>query len=165
MVRFSRRTVIVLAVTLVAVSALVASAFYVQLAVNSITLQLRGVFVSLGKDELTVLLAFNLRNPSLLSADVVKLPFSVELAEYPLGSGEVVVPLFVPSSGQTETAGQVKIPYDQLPGVTLSAIQQYLDLGTLNYRIFGTITLRFLLILDVTVPYDLRGDVFQAGAV
>lgn len=152
-------------VTLVAASAVSVSAFYVQLAVNSITLQLTGVFVSLEKDELTVLLTFNVRNPSLLSADVIALPFSIELAEYPLGAGEVAVPLFVPSSGETETAGKIQIPYARLPTVTLSAIQQYLDLGTLNYRIFGTITFRLVLFLDATVPYDLRGDIFQVGAV
>lgn len=156
-----RRTMLATALVLVATLGLVLGAFYVQLSVNSITLRLKDVFVSLGNDDLTILLTFDVRNPSLLSADVVDLPFAIELAEYPLGSGEVSVPVYVPSNGRTETAGRIQIPYSQLPSVTVAAFRQYLDLGTLKYRIYGTVTFRVALFLNMTVPFDLRGDVFE----
>lgn len=155
-----RRTILAIALIAGALS-IVLTAFYIQLSVQSITLRLKeSPYVRLEASNITVLLTFELRNPSLLSAQVVGLPFSIELAEYPLGTGTVVVPLFVPSNGTTETVGKLEIPYTLLPSVTLAGLRQYLDLGTLKYRIYGTITLRFALI-DTTVPFDLRGDVFE----
>jgi len=159
----SRRHRAILAAVLIAVAigCVVLGGFYIQLSVQSITLRLKeSPFVSLGTDNLTVLLTFELRNPSLLSAQVVDLPFVIELAEYPLGTGKVVVPLYVPSNGTTETAGKIQMPYSLLPSVTVAALRQYLDIGTLTYRIYGTVTFRFA-VFDTTVPFELRGDVFE----
>ncbi len=147
-------------ITLVAVAA-VASVLYVQLSVQSLSVTLKWPpFVSIGQSDLTVMITFELWNPSILSATVVDLPFSIELADYPLGTGNVTVPLIVPPSGHVESSGRIQIPYSQLSGVTLAALRQYLDLGTIKYRIYGTVTFR-IFFLDMTAQYDLNGDVSE----
>jgi len=154
------RILAVALITLVAVAGVV-GALYVQLSVQSLTVTLKWPpFISLGQSDLNVMITFELWNPSILSATVVDLPFSIELADYPLGTGNVTVPLIVPPSGHVESSGRIQIPYSQLSGVTFAALKQYLDLGTLKYRIYGTVTFRILFV-DMAAPYDLSGDVFE----
>jgi len=159
--RRRQRGVLVLGIVLTGLLIVLVGAFYVQNSLQSITVRLKGTpYMSLGESDLVVLLTFELTNPSLLSANIVSLHFSIELADYPLGTGNVSVPFVIPANGRVEGAGRIQIPYSLLPAVTLAAIRQYLDLGTLKYRIYGLVTLR-IIILDATVPFDLRGDVFE----
>lgn len=138
----------------------VLAALYIQLSLDSLTIGLREVSVSLGKSNVTVAFKFELRNPSPLSAHVVDLPFSVELADYQLGKGTISVPFIVPGNGYTESLGKIEVPYSQLPAATVAALKQYVELRTLKYKIHGTVTLKVIM-LDVKMPFELRGDVFK----
>ena len=149
-------------IVLIVVGGIIGGVFYVQRSIQNITVKLKeSPFVSLGVSNVTVLFEFQIENPTLLSAHVVDLPFSVELANYPLGTGSVTVPILIPSNGRTETTGRIQIPYSQIPSVTVAALREYLRTGTLKYRVSGTATFRILM-FDIIVPFDLTGDVLEA---
>jgi LEA14-like dessication related protein len=156
-----RRAVVAAVVVVVLVLAIVAGSLYVQFSMQGMTVLLKErPAVSFGQEDITVLLTFELRNPSLLSGEIVDLPFSIELSDYPLGTGNVSVPFTLPAGGSVEITGRLQIPYSRLPSAVVAALKQYLDLGTITYRIEGTAALR-MLFFEVKTPFDFRGDVFE----
>ena len=152
---------IVLAVAIISVMAVVIlGGLQLQLSANNLNLRMKDISVNLGTSNVTIALTFEFQNPSMLPAYVVDMPFTVELAQYPLGKGTVNVPLIVPGNGRMETVGRIQIPYSQVPSATLAALKQYLELRTLKYKIQGTITLKVIL-FNVNLAFEMQGDVFK----
>jgi LEA14-like dessication related protein len=157
----TRRAVVAAVVIVVIVLAIIAGSSYVQTSMQSMTVQLKDrPSVSFGQDDITVLLTFELRNPSLLSGEIVALPFSIELSDYPLGSGNVSVPFALPAGGSVEITGRLQIPYSLMSSAAVAALKQYLELGTITYRIQGTAGFK-ILFFQLDTPFEFRGDVFE----
>jgi hypothetical protein len=88
------------------------------------------------------------------------LPFSIELSDYPLGSGNVSVPFALPAGGSVEITGRLQIPYSLMSSAAVAALKQYLELGTITYRIQGTAGFK-ILFFQLDTPFEFRGDVFE----
>ncbi len=156
-----RRAVAVAVVVVVLVLAIVAGSFYVQTSMQSMTVLLKDrPSVSFGQDDITVLLTFELHNPSLLSGEIVDLPFSIDLSDYPLGAGNVTVPFALPAGGSVEITGRLQVPYSRMPSAAVAALKQYLELGTITYRIQGLAGFK-ILFFQLDTPFEFRGDVFE----
>lgn len=103
--------------------------------------------------KLTVVLLFVFRNPSSLSAYVVDLPYTVNVAGVEIAQGILCcLPLLVPGNGNTQATGIIQIPFEQIPTLAVNAIKEYVRGQGLTYTVRGLVTLRAA-ILGVIVPF------------
>lgn len=102
--------------------------------------------------NLTIVLMFVFRNPSSLSAYLVNLPFTVEVAGVEIGQGIICcLPLLIPGNANVEATGIIQLPFTQIPSLALNAIREYQKGSVLQYVVRGIVTIRGA-ILGVIVP-------------
>ncbi len=135
--------------------------YYVETSANQIEVRAVNVSPIFYSRNISITVLFDVFNPSLISVDIINLPFSVSLSNFNLGTGRALVPFHVPANGHFSVIGILYVDYSSIQGAVVNVIRQYHEEKKLTYLIAGRLRVQLLWLYNTEVAFSRSGRVFE----